>query len=81
MTNITDEMIREAAYYLWENAGKPSGNGAEFWNKACAQIYGTHKIAGTSCVPLSEKTQSSKSVKNDSPCGISQSCCKTKKIL
>lgn len=81
MTNITDEMIREAAYYLWENAGKPTGNGVEFWNKACAQIYEAHKTVDVSCDALSGKSHSTKSIKVNSHNIISQSCCKTKKIL
>ena len=26
--------IREAAYYKWERAGKPSGDGVDFWLEA-----------------------------------------------
>ncbi len=81
MTNITDEMIRQAAYYLWENAGRPSGNGVEFWNKACAEIYGMHKTTQVSCDSLSEKSHSNKMVKTKSHNIISQSDCRAKKIL
>jgi DNA polymerase III alpha subunit len=28
------EMIREKAYYLWEQAGRPEGDGKEFWEQA-----------------------------------------------
>ncbi len=36
---VSDQMIREAAYFLWEKAGKPEGDGTEFWVQACAQFY------------------------------------------
>lgn len=39
MKNITDEMIREKAYYLWIEAGSPECDGKEFWEKACEEIY------------------------------------------
>jgi DNA polymerase III alpha subunit len=28
------EMVREQAYYLWEQAGRPDGDGKEFWEQA-----------------------------------------------
>ena len=34
------EYIRVAAYYMWENAGKPEGKDEEFWWKACEQYCG-----------------------------------------
>jgi hypothetical protein len=27
----SDEQIRARAYYLWEEAGRPSGDGVQFW--------------------------------------------------
>ena len=36
--SITDQMIRETAYYLWEKAGRPEGTGEEFWIMACEQL-------------------------------------------
>ena len=42
--NVNDQMIREAAYFLWEKAGKPEGDGTEFWIQACAQFYAQHPI-------------------------------------
>ncbi|QDU94455.1 DUF2934 domain-containing protein [Lignipirellula cremea] len=29
-----EQAIREAAYVAWEQAGKPDGDGAEFWLQA-----------------------------------------------
>lgn len=36
--SISEESIRETAYYLWEAAGKPSGDGSEFWIEAEKQL-------------------------------------------
>lgn len=30
----TEEEVREKAYLLWEEAGKPEGDGVEFWVRA-----------------------------------------------
>ncbi|MBQ8251011.1 MAG: DUF2934 domain-containing protein [Alphaproteobacteria bacterium] len=40
---VTDQMLRETAYYLWEQAGRPEGTGEEFWLQACAQLLGEEK--------------------------------------
>lgn len=39
MTNISDENIRIAAYYIWEQAGCPQGKEKECWIKACEQLF------------------------------------------
>ncbi len=40
MTNsYNEENIRIAAYYIWEQAGRPEGQEVECWNKACQQLY------------------------------------------
>ena len=31
---ITDEAVTQRAYFLWEQAGRPSGRDAEFWHRA-----------------------------------------------
>ncbi|MBY0461298.1 MAG: DUF2934 domain-containing protein [Gemmataceae bacterium] len=30
----SDEQVRARAYFLWEQAGRPDGDGAEFWVRA-----------------------------------------------
>ena len=37
---VTEQMIREAAYFLWEKAGCPEGTGEEFWLQAHVQFFG-----------------------------------------
>jgi hypothetical protein len=35
---VTETAIRERAYYLWEQSGRPQGRDAEFWARAVATI-------------------------------------------
>ena len=37
---FNEENIRVAAYFLWENAGRPNGMEKEFWHQACNQLFG-----------------------------------------
>ncbi len=37
--NISEENIRVAAYYIWEQAGRPEGADKECWIKACEQLF------------------------------------------
>ncbi len=37
---VTEEVIRERAYLLWEQAGRPEGDADDFWHKAQTQILG-----------------------------------------
>jgi Protein of unknown function (DUF2934) len=36
--NDSEQMIREQAYELWDNAGRPDGRGDEFWFAAIAEF-------------------------------------------
>ena len=42
---INENMIREAAYFLWEKAGRPDGSAEYFWMKACEQFFKPAKVA------------------------------------
>lgn len=33
-----EERVRQRAYELWEQAGRPEGDGREFWERACDEI-------------------------------------------
>ena len=35
---LNENSIREAAYYLWQNAGCPQGNDEYFWSQAVEQL-------------------------------------------
>jgi hypothetical protein len=34
VSNVTDEQIRQRAFELWEQRGRPEGHDAEFWAQA-----------------------------------------------
>lgn len=38
MANLNENAIREAAYYIWQNAGCPSGRDEQFWAMAIEQL-------------------------------------------
>lgn len=54
---VTDQMIRETAYFLWEKAGCPEGTGEEFWLLACEQLLGSKKESSTKKVKKEKKTK------------------------
>jgi len=57
---FNENLIREAAYYNWQNAGCPFGQDEKFWNMAIEQIYGK-KASSMSCkTSATKKTSSSK---------------------
>ena len=35
---INEDYIRVAAYYIWEQEGRPQGRAEEFWIRACDQL-------------------------------------------
>ena len=53
-----ENAIREAAYFIWENAGCPAGNDEYFWAQAVEQINGKGKCAAKSSVSSAKKTSS-----------------------
>ena len=58
---FNENLIREAAYYNWQNAGCPNGQDEMFWNMAIEQIYGsksTKSCCSASCTK--KKTASTK---------------------
>jgi hypothetical protein len=38
LSEVTETAIRERAYYLWEQSGRPPGRDTEFWARAVATI-------------------------------------------
>ena len=46
---VNEEYIRVAAYYLWENAGRPDGREQEFWQLACTQVRGSKPACKKNC--------------------------------
>ena len=60
-----EQAIKEAAYYIWQNAGCPSGQDEYFWSMAVEQI--SKKCNKTSCCKkASSSTKKSSSAKKTS---------------
>ena len=43
MTQNNEQIIRETAYYMWLDAGKPMGQPDAFWYQAVMKVNGNHK--------------------------------------
>lgn len=41
MVKFNENAIREAAYYIWQNAGCPQGQDEKFWMMAIEQLNGS----------------------------------------
>ena len=54
-----EQAIREAAYYLWQNAGCPNGQNEYFWSLAVEQL--SCKCNKSSCKKSSSSLTSKKS--------------------
>ena len=63
---LNENSIREAAYYLWQNAGCPNGNDEYFWSKAVEQLNTktsskkTTSCSKTSCSSTKKSLKKSK---------------------
>ena len=62
MVNYNENAIREAAYYIWQNAGCPQGQDEKFWMMAFEQLNGgkcccskSSSAKSTSCKSASAK--------------------------
>lgn len=64
MTNqLNEDNIRVAAYYIWEQAGRPEGQEKECWIKACEQLFAAGSNNNTCCKKSTKscKTSATKS--------------------
>ena len=63
--HTSEAAIREQAYYLWEQDGKPAGRDDEYWQRALAASLARPKRAKAAAVTKPEKaaTKPAKSVK------------------
>lgn len=53
-----EQAIREAAYYIWQNAGCPFGQDEYFWSMAVEQL--SKKCTKSSCAKKSTSTSAKK---------------------
>ncbi len=74
MSKNNEQAIREAAYYIWQNAGCPQGQDEYFWSMAVEQISKNNKSSAKKTVS-SNKSSSCKS----SSCKKSSSAKKSSK--
>lgn len=63
MVNSNENAIREAAYFLWQNNGCPSGRDQEFWAMAVDQLN-----SKSSCKSSVKKSCSSSKKSTTSSC-------------
>ena len=38
---MSDEEVREAAYFIWEREGRPEGRALDHWARALTEVRGT----------------------------------------
>ena len=64
---INEENIRVAAYYIWEQAGRPEGKDKECWIRACEQLFAPKKVKvavkKSAAKPAAKKTASKPAAK------------------
>ncbi len=75
MVKNNENAIKEAAYYLWENAGRPMGQDEYFWSLAVAQFSNNCKSSSCKSALSNNTKKTSASAKKTS----SKSTSSTKK--
>jgi len=60
----TEQAIRERAYHLWEQDGRPHGRDIEFWSRAAAEAATKPKRAmAAAAKPVPTKTAAAKTTR------------------
>ncbi len=57
MVKYNENAIREAAYYIWQNSGCPSGQDEQIWAMAIEQL--SNNCKSSSCKTSAKKTSTS----------------------
>ncbi len=60
MANLSEKAIREAAYYIWQNAGCPSNTSTQDWNAAINQLSALSSKKSVKSSAAASKTSSCK---------------------
>ena len=80
MVKNNENAIKEAAYYLWENAGRPMGQDEYFWSLAVAQFSNNCKSSSCkSATSGSAKKSTASAKKSSSKSSSCKSASSTKK--
>mgnify|MGYP000558066958 CR=1 FL=1 len=66
MVKNNENAIKEAAYYLWENAGRPMGQDEYFWSLAVAQFSNNCKSSSCKSATSGSAKKSTASAKKTS---------------
>lgn len=64
---INEENIRVAAYYIWEQAGRPEGADKECWIKAVEQLFAAKPACKKTSCKTSAKVAAKTSLKKTAP--------------
>lgn len=75
---LNEEHIRVAAYYLWENAGRPEGMEKEFWSQAYDQLMHFNS-SSCKCSAKAKKSPVKSSVKTSSKVSV-KACSKKSSV-
>lgn len=65
MVNYNENAVREAAYFIWQNAGCPAGRDQEFWALALEQVNNCSK---SSCKTSAKKSCTSSKSSTSASC-------------
>ncbi len=57
MTKFSEKAIQEAAYYIWENNGRPSNTGSRDWNSAINHLSATAALNQAAQIASAQKKQ------------------------
>lgn len=77
MVKLNENAIKEAAYFLWENAGRPQGQDEYFWMMATEQFSGKNKSSSSKASSASSAKKSTSSAKKTTSSACKSSSCKS----
>lgn len=76
MVKNNEQAIREAAYFIWQNAGCPQGQDEYFWSMAVEQFNNSNSKSSSKSSSAAKKCSSSKKCATTS-CKTKSSSCKS----
>lgn len=76
MVKNNEQAIREAAYFIWQNAGCPQGQDEYFWSMAVEQFNNNSSNSSSKSSSAAKKSSSAKKC-SASSCKTKSSSCKS----